>query len=98
MLRDAGNILFVSLLLVWVSWWIVLSSFGCRTVGVEKLLELGCVDVLYTGSYGFGVGGVSLFASSGSDAVVVGKDQAWQGQKEFPAVGCFMVVVVVGML
>ena len=55
------------------------SSFGGRIVGVDKLLELSSVYVLYTSAYCFGVRVVALFASSSSDAVVVGQDQAWQG-------------------
>ena len=53
------------------------SSFGGRIVGVDKLLELSSVYVLYTSAYNFGVRVVALFASSSSDAVVVGKGQAW---------------------
>ena len=55
------------------------SSFGGRIVGVDKLLELSGVYVLYTRKYNFGVRVVALFASSSSDADVVGEDQAWQG-------------------
>ena len=55
------------------------SSLSGRIVGVDKLLELSSVYVLYASAYSFGVRVVALFASSSSDAVVVGQDQAWQG-------------------
>ena len=75
MVHDLGNILFVPLLLlVCLSCWVVSSSFCGRFVDVHEVMELASVDTLYAGPYSFAIRGVSLFATSSSDAVAVGQD------------------------